>query len=117
MGRRAKHGGGGNDALYEAYRLLGTGQSTCFSHLGRYSDFEPSALHTLEDFPAHSNYCELALQKLGHQQVFDHVGSNVRVRAPNGHMVAPLVTGSFGGADFLHSLLYVETSGRCESRC
>lgn len=87
MGRRAKHGGGGSEALYEAYRLLGT------------------ALHTLEDFSAHSNYCELALQKLGYHQIFDHVGSNVRVRAPNGQMVAPLVTGSFGGADFLHSLL------------
>ena len=63
-----------------------------------------AALHTLEDFPAHSNYCELALLKLGHHQIFCHVGSNVHVRAPNGHSVPPLVTGTFGGSDFIHSL-------------
>lgn len=60
---------------YEAYRLLGT------------------ALHTLEDFSAHSNFCELALVRLGYGDVFTHVGDSVRLRAPNGKMVPPLVTG------------------------
>ena len=72
---------------YEAFRLLGT------------------AMHTMEDFPAHSNFCELSLVSQGHTQVFTHVGDQVRIRAPNGNMVAPLVTGTFGGDDFQHSLL------------
>lgn len=51
---------GGRDGaeLWEAYRLLGQG------------------LHTLEDFTAHSNWVELALHKLGHKEVFCHVGDN-----------------------------------------
>lgn len=49
-------------------------------------------LHTLEDFSAHSNFCELALASLGHD-VFLHVGDHVRIQAPNRKMVAPLVTG------------------------
>ncbi|KAG0144827.1 hypothetical protein CROQUDRAFT_659517 [Cronartium quercuum f. sp. fusiforme G11] len=71
---------------HESFRLLGTG------------------LHTLEDFSAHSNWCELALQKLGHQQVFAHVGENVKVNSPDGP-VPPLVTGTFAGADFCFSML------------
>jgi uncharacterized membrane protein YgcG len=85
-GRRARDSGREAD-LYEAYRLLG------------------QALHTLEDFPAHSNWTELALHRLGHHNVFLHVGDNVKVRAPDGTQVAPIVTGTFGGADFMHSLL------------
>lgn len=34
-----------------------------------------------------------------------HVGDQVRIQAPNGKWVAPIVTGSFGGSDFIHSLL------------
>jgi hypothetical protein len=37
--------------------------------------------------------------------VFPHVGQNVKVRAPNGRDVHPIVTGTFGGADFIHSLM------------
>ncbi|KAH8080941.1 heterokaryon incompatibility protein HET-C [Filobasidium floriforme] len=85
-GREARSTGN-NDALYEAYRLMG------------------SALHTLEDFTAHSNWCELALQSMGHREVFAHVGRNVTVHAPNGQNVPILVTGTFGGNDFIHSLL------------
>ena len=55
-GRRAQ-GQEGAD-LWEAYRLLGTG------------------LHTLEDLLAHSNWCEIALRKMGHEDVFCHVGEN-----------------------------------------
>jgi len=39
-----------------ARRLLGTG------------------LHTLEDLLAHSNWCEIALRKMGYEEVFCHVG-------------------------------------------
>ncbi len=42
---------------------------------------------------------------MGHSNVFVHVGDNVRVQAPNGRWVAPLVTGTFGSSDFLYSLL------------
>lgn len=85
-GRRAR-ASGDEAMLFEAYRQLGR------------------CLHTLEDFPAHSNFCELALIRAGHHQVFAHVGDNVKVRSPDGKMVPPLVTGTFGGADFIHSLL------------
>ncbi|KAG6874423.1 hypothetical protein C0995_015159 [Termitomyces sp. Mi166 len=79
-GRRA--GGQPGAELYEAYRLLGTG------------------LHTLEDLLAHSNWCEVALRKLGHEKVFCHVGDNVIINTPNGP-APPLVT----GADFIYSLM------------
>ncbi|CDZ97898.1 Heterokaryon incompatibility Het-C [Phaffia rhodozyma] len=78
---------GNDDDEYEAYRLLG------------------QAMHTLEDFTAHSNFCELALISLGYHDVFPHVGQNAIIKAPNGQMVPPLVTGTFGGSDFIHSLL------------
>ncbi|CAK9782756.1 Het-C-domain-containing protein [Cutaneotrichosporon oleaginosum] len=86
VGRRAQQTGNKNDE-YEAFRLFGT------------------ALHTLEDFTAHSNFCELALISMGNHQVFPHVGQNCRVRTPQGREVFPLVTGTFGGADFIHSLM------------
>ncbi|TFK17376.1 Het-C-domain-containing protein [Coprinopsis marcescibilis] len=83
-GRRAD--GKENADLWEAFRLLGTG------------------LHTMEDLLAHSNWCELALRKMGHREVFCHVGDQVTVNTPSGP-APPLVTGTFGGADFVHSLL------------
>jgi hypothetical protein len=57
-------------------------------------------LHTLEDFPAHSNFCELALVSMGHSQVFTHVGDQVRLQAQNGKWVAPLVTGTDDVTEF-----------------
>ncbi|KAJ7359387.1 heterokaryon incompatibility protein Het-C-domain-containing protein [Mycena albidolilacea] len=86
LGRKHRSQGQKQDE-YEAYRLLG------------------QALHTLEDFSAHSNFCEIALASMGHQEVFLHVGDQCRIQAPNGKWVAPLVTGTFGGSDFTHSLL------------
>lgn len=83
-GRRA--GGSEGAELWEAYRLLGT------------------ALHTLEDLLAHSNWCEIGLRKMGYKKVFCHVGDRVVINTPNGS-APPLVTGTFGGADFLHSLM------------
>ncbi|KAJ7805214.1 Het-C-domain-containing protein, partial [Mycena olivaceomarginata] len=51
-----------------------------------------TGLHTLEDLLAHSNW------------VFCHVGDGTEIETPNGR-APPLVTGTFGGADFLHSLM------------
>jgi hypothetical protein len=58
----------------------------------------------MEDFGAHTNYCELALRELGYREVFPHTGvaSEINIR---GHQIYPLVTGTFGAVDFLHSVL------------
>ncbi|CAK7274026.1 hypothetical protein SEPCBS119000_005958 [Sporothrix epigloea] len=86
LGRSYRHSRNKND-LYEALRLLGTG------------------LHCLEDFLAHSNYTELALIEMGETSVFPHVGRHTRIRLPGANgAVFPLVTGTFGGVDFLHSV-------------
>lgn len=74
-----------SNALYEAERLLG------------------QALHTLEDFAAHSNYCELVLIDMNHTNVFPHVGNHTRINLKGKSGVYPLVTGSFGASDFIHS--------------
>ncbi|KAI5810557.1 heterokaryon incompatibility protein Het-C-domain-containing protein [Pyronema omphalodes] len=85
MGR--DYANNGDEAtLFEAFRLMGTG------------------LHCLEDFSAHSNYTELALIEMGEEGVFPHVGSNTRVNV-DGKDIWPLVTGTFGGVDFLHSVI------------
>jgi hypothetical protein len=74
--------------FYEALRLLGT------------------ACHCLEDYSAHSNYTELALIELGERDVFPHVGRRTQVRVQGvRHEVYPIVTGTFGGVDFLHSVM------------
>jgi hypothetical protein len=77
---------GREEDLCEALRCLGQG------------------LHCLEDFGAHTNYTELALRELGFHNVFPHVGRNTMINL-NGKQVFPLVTGTFGGVDFLHSVL------------
>lgn len=66
-----------------------------------------AALHTLEDFAAHSNFVELCLQELGEDKVFAFVGDSCRVKTPGlvGRKVAPVVTGTFGMLDIFHSLL------------
>lgn len=68
-----------------------------------------AALHTLEDFSAHSNYIELCLHELGEDTVFSFVGDECLVEVPNGKgkgkKVAPIVTGTFGMLDIFHSLL------------
>ncbi|KAJ5050984.1 uncharacterized protein L3040_002851 [Drepanopeziza brunnea f. sp. 'multigermtubi'] len=73
------------DDFYEALRLLGTG------------------LHCLEDYAAHSNYTELALRELG-VDAFPHVGRNTEIEV-RGKRIFPLVTGTFGMTDFLHSVV------------
>lgn len=77
---------GNEEDLCEALRCLG------------------QALHTLEDFGAHTNYVELALKEMGFNNVFTHTGTQTQVNARGKH-VYPLVTGTFGGVDFLHSVL------------
>ena len=89
-GSRGSHGK--EEDLCEALRCLG------------------QALHCLEDFSAHSNYIELALQELGFHDVFPHCGRESEIEL-HGRRVYPLVTGTFGEVDFLHSVLgYVCTS-------
>ncbi|KZF21970.1 Het-C-domain-containing protein [Xylona heveae TC161] len=87
FGRRYAHTKNHAD-LYEALRLLGT------------------ANHTLEDYSAHSNYTELALIELGERDIFPHVGRRTQLNIPGArHAVWPIVTGTFGGVDFLHSVM------------
>ncbi|KAK7193398.1 hypothetical protein DPSP01_013590 [Paraphaeosphaeria sporulosa] len=89
-GRMYTHGPDGergNEAnLAEALRCLGQG------------------LHCLEDFGAHTNYTELALRELGYSSVFAHTGTQTQINLHGKH-VYPLVTGTFGGVDFFHSVL------------
>ena len=80
---------GNKPEKYEALRLLGTG------------------LHCLEDFPAHSNYVELTIREFGEYAVFPHVGNSTPFDL-HGHYVFPLVTGTFGGVDFLVSTPHKE---------
>lgn len=67
-------------------------------------------LHCLEDYGAHTNYTELALREMGHHGVFSHTGTATEINL-RGHRVFPLVTGTFGVVDFLHSV-YVLIYGR-----
>ncbi|KAK8086593.1 putative heterokaryon incompatibility Het-C protein [Apiospora phragmitis] len=62
------------------------------------------SLHCMEDFSAHSNYCELALRELGFHDVYPHCGTASQIHV-NGKHIYPIVTGTFGGVDFLHSVL------------
>ena len=90
FGRLYTNGAGntrGKDAdLYEALRCLGQG------------------LHCMEDFGAHTNYTELALREMGYHNVFPHTGAATEINL-RGKLVFPLVTGTFGAVDFLHSVL------------
>lgn len=61
------------------------------------------ALHCLEDFGAHTNYTELTLREQGFHGVFPHTGMATEINVM-GHHVFPLVTGTFGVVDFLHSV-------------
>lgn len=87
LGRQFARSGNKAD-LYEALRLLGT------------------ANHCLEDYSAHSNYTELSLIELNEGGVFPHVGRQTKITLPGARQaVYPIVTGTFGGVDFLHSVM------------
>lgn len=79
-------GKGKDENLCEALRCLGQG------------------LHCMEDFGAHSNYCELALRELGYRNVFPHCGTQAEIHI-QGKKIYPIVTGTFGAVDFLHSVI------------
>ncbi|EEH42000.2 HET-C domain-containing protein HetC [Paracoccidioides lutzii Pb01] len=81
-----RHEKGREEHLSEALRCLG------------------QACHTLEDFSAHSNYCELALREMNYTNVFPHTGVGTQMNI-QGKYVFPVVTGTFGMTDFFHSLL------------
>lgn len=53
-----------------------------------------------------SNWCEIALLKMGYTEVFPHVGSETWINTPNGY-APPLVTGTFGGPYSLNTILYL----------
>ena len=62
--------------------------------------------HCLEDYSAHSNYTELALIELGEHATFPHVGQRTQINLPEARQwVFPIITGTFGGVDFLHSVM------------
>lgn len=107
----------------EKRRQGGDDSQEALIHLG-------AALHTLEDFAAHSNYIELALRKIGVEDVFAYVGDGCRLLPPRSHpdlpdhtdsrdprfvaegmgnlgeiAVPPLVTGTFGELDIYQSLI------------
>jgi len=87
LGRRYKDSKDDKD-FFEALRLLGT------------------ACHCLEDFSAHSNYTELALIEMGERDIFPHVGRRTQMQIRGArNPVFPIVTGTFGGVDFLHSVM------------
>ena len=110
-----------NDAdLYEALRLLGTGchwyvfskkslalhAQRCPSHISQAEQLLISDVSSLEDYSAHSNYTELALRELGEYDVFPHVGRQTQINLPGARQpVFPIITGTFGGVDFLHSVM------------
>lgn len=88
------------------------GNEEAYIHLG-------AALHTLEDFTAHSNYVELAMQRIGSEirertnsegisaalkKVFAFTGEAARVETSRGP-AAPIVTGTFGALDLYQTLL------------
>lgn len=58
----------------------------------------------MEDFGAHTNYTELALRELGYHEVFPHCGIATEINV-RGKRIFPLVTGTFGAVDFIHSVL------------
>jgi hypothetical protein len=83
----ARRSGGHGPDFHEALRLLGT------------------ATHCLEDYSAHSNFTELVLIELGERDIFPHVGRNAQFEIQAARkQVYPIVTGTFGGVDFLHSV-------------
>ena len=65
-----------------------------------------AALHTIEDYFAHSNFVELSLIELGHPNVFPWAGTRISSAdnpVLNGKF--PVVTGMFGGSDTMVSVV------------
>ncbi len=64
-----------------------------------------AALHTVEDFYAHSNFIELALIRIGHASVFPWARAPIASGRLRGKF--PLVTGMFGSSDTVASVVAV----------
>ena len=81
---------------------IGSGRSNeGFRHLG-------AALHTIEDYFAHSNFVELSLIELGRTNVFPWAGTTIGgATNPVLNGKFPIVTGSFGASDTAVSVLDV----------
>ncbi len=83
--------------------------SEAYIHLG-------AAMHTLEDFVAHSNWVELCLQMIGRgvvngnesiptlSSVYTYVGDAAAIETKRGP-APPLITGTFGALDLYQTLL------------
>lgn len=67
---------------FEAFRFVSFSSPSNTRMLTSFGRLLGSALHTLEDLTAHSNWCELALRKLGHEEVFCHVGDASKLGCP-----------------------------------
>lgn len=106
LGRRYKENSDKTDRN-EALRLMGTGLH-CLE--GKFSRIPATKccqilLTRSVDFFAHSNYTELALIELGERDIFPHCGTNTKIQLEGAQdSVYPIVTGTFGGVDFLHSV-------------
>jgi hypothetical protein len=72
----------------ETVTLLRTNEAEALRHFGQ-------ALHTIEDFYAHSNFIEMALRLQGHTNVFNWVGKDTEITL-NGKRTFPIVTGCAG---------------------
>ena len=67
---------------------------------------DPPVADLFPDFSAHSNYIELALIEMGERDVFPFVGRQTQIRLLGLQSpVYPVITGTFGGVDFLHSVM------------
>ncbi|MBL4829404.1 MAG: type VI secretion system tip protein VgrG [Aliivibrio sp.] len=77
-----------------------------FIHFGQ-------ALHVLEDIYAHSNFIELAINrlwregKINHSVMSEEINTWVALTKVNNQEIRPLVTGTFGSTDTIASLLSV----------
>ena len=107
FGRLYTNGAGnsrGREAdLCEALRCLGQGLH-CLEVCEDDRFIDPNKLTAVKDYGAHTNYTELALRELGYREVFPHTGIATEINV-RGHRIFPLVTGTFGAVDFLHSVL------------
>jgi hypothetical protein len=97
FGRLFTNGAGGTSGkepdLCEALRCLGQALHCMEVSVARTRWNNGGMANRVQDFSAHSNYCELALIEMGHRNVFSHCGSATQIHL-NGRTVYPLITGT-----------------------
>jgi hypothetical protein len=74
--------------LFETLSLLKENEPVALRHFGQ-------ALHTIEDFYAHSNFLEMSLRALGYSKVFSFVGKDATIQLGK-TITYPVVTGCVG---------------------